>query len=73
MLTGKQVGYLQPFTLSEAAEWAGVSENTMRSIARREGLGTKVNRTWYFGQRELAEFFLGPAAGDRERARADFS
>ena len=55
MLTDKHVGYLQPFTLTEAAEWAGVSENTMRSLAKRFGLGTKVNRTWYFGQRELAE------------------
>lgn len=66
-MTGKDMNsmwaYARPLSLTEAAEWAGVSPRTIRRMASQGVIGVKAtDKFWVFPQHQLAMHFLGADA-----------
>ncbi len=64
----KQSATLKLYSTAEAAQAVGISEPTVRRLARLHQLGTRKGRDWLFTQADLDRMRKRPRVGTYDRS-----
>ena len=66
-MTRKRSAPLKLYSTAEAAQAVGISEPTVRRLARLHQLGTRKGRDWLFTQHDLDRMRQRPRVGTYDR------
>ena len=72
-MTRKRSAPLKLYSTAEAAQAVGISEPTVRRLARLHQLGTRKGRDWLFTQQDLDRMRQRPRVGTYDRSGREAS